>query len=53
MQEEVPEQQGCQNICGKWLKQDKDFFAAGMKNLVNRWDNSINVGEESRKNYIL
>lgn len=33
------------NFVGKWLKQqDKDFFAAGIKKLVNRWDKCINVG---------
>jgi hypothetical protein len=28
----------------KWLRQSKDFYAAGFDALVNPWDKYINVG---------
>jgi hypothetical protein len=28
----------------KWLRQTKDFYAAGFDALVKRWDKCINVG---------
>jgi hypothetical protein len=28
----------------KWLRQSKDFYAAGFDALVKRWDKCINVG---------